>query len=283
MSKDLNLREKLRQALESTARVISDDYKIEDKLNENKSSKKFDFFQIENLNSKNDFVKARAEFDSAALKKKFSNTEIFKKNLPNKSSCKSLYAIAEKIRYEALGGKMLKGIKKNLKENYDQIINLKRKDQLKTKEDVPVVEAFELYMLKNFHNIKLNSLTNNMLNFWEKDFDRAINEHLNFLKENLESQEEYSSKFSEIFQKMEIFQSEETEETKEENQQNDTNNPSSEDQEKENNDDKDQNKSEETEASLESDYDIDEFKLDEQLVDTDSDKQSNEQVIQKKK
>ena len=282
MSKDLNLREKLRQALESTARVISDDYKIEDKLNENKSSKKFDFFQIENLNSKNDFVKARAEFDSAALKKKFSNTEIFKKNLPNKSSCKSLYAIAEKIRYEALGGKMLKGIKKNLKENYDQIINLKRKDQLKTKEDVPVVEAFELYMLKNFHNIKLNSLTNNMLNFWEKDFDRAINEHLNFLKENLESQEEYSSKFSEIFQKMEIFQSEETEETKEENQQNDTNNPSSEDQEKENNDDKDQNKSEETEASLESDYDIDEFKLDEQLVDTDSDKQSNEQVIQKK-
>ena len=45
---------------------------------------------------------------------------------------------------------MLKGIAKNLKENYDQIIQLKRKDQLNSKEDVPVVEAFELYMLKNF-------------------------------------------------------------------------------------------------------------------------------------
>ena len=32
---------------------------------------------------------------------------------------------------------------------------------------------------------------------------------------------------------------------------------------------------------LDSDYDIDEYKLDEQLVDTNSDKQSNEQVIQK--
>ena len=32
---------------------------------------------------------------------------------------------------------------------------------------------------------------------------------------------------------------------------------------------KDQNKDEETEASLDSDYDIDEYKLDEQLVDTD--------------
>ena len=79
MSKDLNLREKLRQALESTARVISDDYKIEDKLNENKSSKKFDFFQIENLNSKNDFIKARAEFDSAALKKNFQILKFLRK------------------------------------------------------------------------------------------------------------------------------------------------------------------------------------------------------------
>ena len=49
---------------------------------------------------------------------------------------------------------MLKGIEKNFTENYQQIVNLKRKDQLKTKDDVPVVEAFELYMLKIF--IKLN-------------------------------------------------------------------------------------------------------------------------------
>ena len=31
-----------------------------------------------------------------------------------------------------------------------------------------LLEAFELYMLKNFHEIKLNTLTNKMLNFWEK-------------------------------------------------------------------------------------------------------------------
>ena len=29
-----------------------------------------------------------------------------------------------------------------------------RKDQLKNKEDVPVTEAFELYMLKKFFNLK---------------------------------------------------------------------------------------------------------------------------------
>ena len=66
---------------------------------------------------------------------------------------------------------MLKGIKKNFEDNYNQMINFKRKDQLKTKEDVTVSEAFELYMLKEFHNIELNSLTSKMLSFWEKDFE----------------------------------------------------------------------------------------------------------------
>ena len=267
-SKNINLKEKLKQALTSTARAISDDYKIEGDVEQNKSSKKFDFFEIDNLNSKNDFIKARAEYDTVALKKKFSDNKIYRENLPLNSSCKSLYSIAEKIRYESLGAKMLKGIEKNLKENYNQIINLKRKDQLKTKDDVPIVEAFELYMLKNFHNIK--------------DFEKAIKKHIKFLKENLESQTKYSSKFSEILQEMEIFNNEENEEKAEENKDQEQNNPSNENQNADQEDQKDQNQKEETEASLDSDYDIDEYKLDEQLVDTDSDKQSNEQVIQKK-
>ena len=277
-----NLKEKLKQALTSTARVISDDLVINEEKVDNKSSKKFDFFNLENLNSKNDFIKARAEFDSSALKKKFSNDKIYKKNLPSNSSCKTLYSIAEKIRYESLGFQMLKGIKKNLCDNYNQMIGLKRKDQLKTKEDVTVIEAFELYMLKKFHGIKLNLLTSNMLNFWEKDFDKALEKHIDFLKENLESQDKYSSKFSEILQEMDIFQNEENEESKEESHDDGQNNPSNDDQENNNEDKKEQNKEEETEANLDSDYDIDEYKLDEQLVDTDSDQQSKEHVIQKK-
>ena len=229
-NKNINLKEKLKQALSSTARAISDDYEVKNDLDQNKSSKKFDFFEIDNLNSKNDFIKARAEYDSLALKRKFSNNEIYKKNLPSNNSSKTLYSIAEKIRYESLGIKMLKGIEKNLKDNYNQSIILKRKDQLKSKDDVSINEAFELYMLKNFHNIKLNPLTNNMLSFWEKDFDKVINKHLKFLKENLELQDKYSSKFSEIFKEMEISNADENEENNENDQDNEQNNPSNEDQ-----------------------------------------------------
>ena len=170
-NKERNLKEKIKQALISTEKVISEDFIINDKSYNNENSKKQNFFELEALNSKYDYISARAISDSHALKKKFSNEQIYNKNLPQNLSCKKLYLIAEKIRYESLGGQMLKGIEKNFKENYNQIINTKRKDQLKSKNDVEIVEAFELYMLKKFHEIQLNLLTSKILGFWENDFE----------------------------------------------------------------------------------------------------------------
>ena len=153
-NKEDNFKEQFKQALLSTAKVISEDYKLDvKKIDRDLSSKKINFFDVTNLSNKNDFIRLRAETDSGALKKKFSNKEIFNKNLPNNPSYRSLYNIAEKIRYEVLGGRMLKGVQKNLSENYNQKINSIHKDQLKNKEDVSIIEAFELYMLKNFFNI----------------------------------------------------------------------------------------------------------------------------------
>ena len=281
-NKTESLKEKLKQALSSTARVISDDLSKKKRLDNQKKVDKLEFFELENLNSKSDFLKARADMDSQALKRKFSDEEIFKKNLPTGSSCKSLYTIAEKIRYETLGSKMLKGIQKNLKDNYIQINKQKRKDQLKSKDDVSVLEAFELYMLKNFHDIELNSLTSKMLNFWEKDFDKSIFDHIEFLKKNIESQKIYGSRFSKILQEMDIFQSEENEGIKDENQDDKQENSSNENETSEIDDKKDHDSKDEASASLDSGYDIDEYKLDEQLVDTDQEKLESEQAIQKK-
>ena len=274
-----NLKEKFRIALTSTAKVISDDFELDDKSYKKKIKDK-DTIEVIDLNNLGDFIRLRAETDSAALKKKFSNELIFKNNLPSNISSRSLYNIAEKIRYEALGGKMLKGIEKNFNENYAQIISRKRKDQLKTKEDVSIKEAFELYMLKNFHKIKLNSLTSKMLSFWEKDFEQSINKHKKFLQENLEDQNNYSSRFSKILEEMDIFQNENKEDN-DENQDQGQDNSSNDDQDKNTEDNKDENNDQEAQASLDADYNIDEFNLDEQLSDNESNEQSSEQVIQK--
>ena len=282
MNKEDNLKEKFKQALISTVKVISDDYKTEKEINKNSSSKNYNFFELDNLNTKQDYIKLRAETDSEALKRKFSNLTIYKKNLPKNSSCKLLYDISEKIRYEILGTKILKGISKNLNENYTNKIALKRKDQLKSKDDVPVAEAFELYMFKRFMGIKLNSLSEKILGYWEKEFQTSFEKHIDYLSQNIENQDNYSSKLSEILQKMEIFESE-NDENKEENNENDNlnNENNNENDQNQSKDEQQKNQEEDNQNGLEGDYDLNDSIINEQLVDTDSNKQSNEKVIQK--
>ena len=281
MNKEDNFKEKFKQALISTIKVISDEYRVETELKKNLSSKNYNFFELDNLSSKQDYIKLRAETDSEALKRKFSNKEIYKKNLPKNSSCRSLYDISEKIRYELLGTKMLKGISKNLKENYNHKIVIKRKDQLKTREDVSVSEAFELYMLKNFFDIKLIPLSEKILSFWENDFKTSLDKHLNYLNKNLENQEIYNSKFSQLLQEMEIFKSENYDEEENQKNEDEQDNNLNRDSENENQDDQEKGQQEQDQNGIDADYDLDKYRMDEQLVDTDLDKQSSETVFQK--
>ncbi len=281
MNKEDNRKEKLKQALISTIKVISDEYKIPKNLKKNPSSQNFNFFELDNLNNKQDYIKLRAETDSEALKIKFSNIEIYKKNLPKNASCKVLYDIAEKVRYETLGKKMLKGISINLKENYEYQNLIKRKDQLKTKDDVKISEAFELYMLKNLFGLKLNILSKKILSFWEKDLKLSIDKHLEYLAENLENQEFYNAKFSQILKEMDFFEGEDNEKKESQNEENNEDNNLNQNDDAENQGQQEKKQEEESQTGLDADHDFSDYKMDEQLVDTDSEKQSTESVKQK--
>jgi len=70
-NKNNDLLEKFKSALISTAKVISDDFNRKIDKKKDKYPKNLEFLNLENLKSKNDFIKARAESDSSALKKKF--------------------------------------------------------------------------------------------------------------------------------------------------------------------------------------------------------------------
>ena len=279
MDKEKNLKEKFKQALISTIKVISEDFEIKNHTKKNINSKNFDFFDLDNLKSKDDFIKLRAETDSEALKRKFSDIEVYNKSLPKKNSFRFLYEISEKIRYELIGTRMLKGIEKNILQSYLFKISSKKKDLLKSKEDVNIAEAFELYMLKNFFNIKLNDFSEKKLSFWEPEFETTLGKHKDFLNKNLENQELYNSKFSELLQKMEIFESDEDEKHQKNQENEDENNQSNDS--SQNSDEEEKSAQDQDQNGIDADYDVNEFRMDEQLSDTDPDHQSSEQIVQK--
>ncbi len=283
MNKEDSFKEKFKQALISTVKVISDDYKNNVNEKNKFSEENLRNFEIDNIKDKKQFTKLRAETDSEALKRKFSNKKIFEKNIPLNNSSQKLYEISEKIRYEILGSKMLKGISKNFYNNYKSKLDLNNTDKITKKEDANIKDAFEFYLLNKFFKIELNSKNKRILSFWENEFNKSFDKHIKYLSNNLENQEIYNAKFSEILQNMEIFESENKEENKEKEIDNNENENNS-----NNNEDKDseslENKSEDSNMSegIDGVDDINDFNLDEKFINPNTENQDSESILQNK-
>ncbi len=281
MNKEDIIKEKFKQALQSTYKVISDDYRVG--KNKKNDENTYSVGEIENITDKYQFKKLRAETDSEALKKRFSDKKLLDKNNPQNPSCRTLYQLAEKMRYELLGSEMLKGISKNFKDNYKyRLKNIKHQNIVK-KEDTNIIDAFEIYMTNKFFKVELSHENRAILKFWENDFNKSIEKHLDFLNKNLENQEVYNAKFSEILQSMDIFENEDTTERdkEERNDPQDQNNPDN----NEDKDNKDSSKTSEDEniaQGMDSEDDVNEFRLDDQLADENNDDAVSENIIQKK-
>ena len=280
MKKEDNFKEQFKQAILSTIKVISDNYKKNQENPNEKAINEFKFFEQNLLNSKKDLLNLRADADTEALKLKFSNNKILQKNSPSRLSCKDVYETSEKIRCQLIGSKILKGIKKNLIDSYNIKLNQKKLDQISGKKDVSVNEAFEIYMLKNFLNIELSYTPNKILNFWNKDFEKIFRKDIEFLSENIENQEMYNAKFSELINKMEIFESNSNEQNEKNNENNQSNNQDQQGSDDNESDNKESLK-EQQEVSGDSEYDLNEFRMEEQFNESEQENKDSEEIIQR--
>ena len=274
------IEEKIKQALTSTYKVISNQLG-EDSKNKNFSFKSLDFSGIKDLKNKDDYIKLRADTDSKALKLRFSDNKIFIKNHPRNPGLKKIYELSEIARCEILGSKMLNGIKKNLEDNYYQKINNIKKSDVNNNKETNVIEAFELYILEKFFKLSLNELSLQILGQWRKDFDKNFKDHLSYLEKNLEYQDKYNSKFSQLLEKMELFENtKDQESSQKKDQQNAANNERVDKNDDEENKESAQQESDD-QLSAETDYDVNQFRMEEDSEQTEESGESLERVAQK--
>ena len=69
--KETNLKEKFRVALNSTAKVIADDFELNKKTLRDKRTKDLVSIEIDDITTPSDFIRLRAETDLSALKRNF--------------------------------------------------------------------------------------------------------------------------------------------------------------------------------------------------------------------
>ena len=213
------LKERFKSAVSSAVKVISEKFDLEIKFGTNISSKKNSLNLPEVLSLKNlqDFTNLRAFADSEALKIKYTDKKIYLKNEPEGTIGKSLYAIAEKVRYEKIGSDKLKGIKNNITKCYENKFKNKKIEEIKTEADVPITESFELYMRSHFFKIKPNKATKKILSYWQDLFDKNLKKKLKELDNCLENQSKFNHIVSEMINNLDFADtnSKEKEEQKE--------------------------------------------------------------------
>ena len=206
MDEEELLKERFKSAVSSAVKAISGNYDLEIKFGNNSSTKKnfLSLPEIANLKKLQDFTNLRAFADSEALKIKYTNETTYLKNQPDGSMAKALYAIAEKIRYEKIGSNKLKGIKNNITQCYENKFLGKKIEEIKTESDVPITDAFELYLRSYFFEIKQNNTTKKILSHWKNLFNKNIKEKLTELNSCIENQERFGELVSNLIDKLEF-------------------------------------------------------------------------------
>jgi len=211
------LKERFKSAISSAVKAISENFELEVKFGNNKPSKKnyLSLPEISSLNKLQDFTNLRAFADSEALKIKYTNKEIYHKNEPSGITGKKLYAIAEKIRCEKIGSENLKGIKNNIIQSYENKINNKKVEEIKNKDDVPISEAFELYLRSHFFEVKQSNNSKKILTFWKDLFERNLSKKLIRLSDNIKNQKEFGELAADLINKLDFEDLESKKEEKE--------------------------------------------------------------------
>ena len=200
------LKERFKSAVSSTVKAISGNFDLKIQFGGNQSSKEnsLNLPEIAYLKKLQDFTNLRAFADSEALKIKYTDKKIYLENEPKGTMSKALYAVAEKIRYERIGADKLKGVKNNITQCYENKFKNKKIEEIKTESDVPITEAFELYLRSHFFNIKQNYATEKVLSYWKDLFDKNLKEKLRELDSCIKNQNEFSKLVANIINDLDI-------------------------------------------------------------------------------
>ena len=187
--------EKFKTAIHSTAKAIARSNLQEKKEKFEKINKP----KILSPENQEEILEARVLSDSDALKIKYSDEYILNKNQPSGTISRSLYQVAEKIRYEKIGSDQFKGIKNNLNQFYQKKIS-----ESNVHSQNFIADAFEAYLRGKVMGFKVPTNKKDDFKRWNEIFDNKVSDKIFSLTKSLDDQKAYGQKINSIIHDLEI-------------------------------------------------------------------------------
>ena len=187
--------EKYKSAIHSTAKAIARTT-IKEKREKFDKISRPKIISSENLE---EILEARVLADSEALKIKYSDEQLITEYQPSGTIAKTLYNVAEKIRYEKIGSDQFKGVKNNLNKFYQKKIS----DSNVHSQNF-IADAFEAYLRGKVMDFVVPENKKDDFKRWNEIFDTKVSHQIEALNNNLNDQKKYSQKVNSIINELEI-------------------------------------------------------------------------------
>ena len=155
--------------------------------------------KILSIENKDEILEARALADSEALRMRYNDENISKQNEPRGTISKSLFKIAEKIRYEKIGSDEYQGIQNNLNNFYQKKI---ANSDVHSKNFI--ADAFEAYLRKNIMNMPIDENKKQDFKRWDDLFNKKIFTKIDNLTTSLNDQQQYTNLVKSIIEDLDI-------------------------------------------------------------------------------
>lgn len=147
----------------------------------------------------------RGEADALALHLRFHDERVHADHTPQGENARAVFESLERVRVEALGGRMMAGVAGNLRAALEERCDSFGYTRVNVREDAPLAEAISLMVRERLTGEKLPEGGEQLVGLWRDWIADKVNTDFDSLCEAIENQSAYADAMTDILMDLELI------------------------------------------------------------------------------
>ena len=153
---------------------------------------------------KQDLHILRGEADTAALRLRYHNPDVYRRQRPQDHGSSQLFDAAEQARVEAIGCRLLAGVASNLQEFQEASCRERGHHLVNERNDTQIPDAVGLILRERLTGQKSPASSQPLIRLWRPWVEERIGSKVNNLKNSIHNQELFGENLREILEDLDL-------------------------------------------------------------------------------
>ena len=153
---------------------------------------------------KNDLYVLRGEADTAALRLRYHDPEVYKRQCPQESGSAQLFNAAEQARVETIGCRLLAGVANNLRDYQEANCRDRGHHLVNERNDSQIPDAVGLILREQLTGQPSPASSQPLVRLWQSWVEERIGSKFSSLKNSIHDQEKFGQNLRHILEDLDL-------------------------------------------------------------------------------